>query len=349
MDKNVKISIVVPVYNTEKYVEKSVRSIMGQTYRNIEIICVNDGSTDNSQKILERLAKEDDRIFVYAKENGGPGDTRNLGIEKSTSEWVIFIDSDDTLREDAVEMVADAVMREEPDMVHYGIQVVSSDGSTPSKHDMSYYDIRYEGLIEINDSIIYRQDVSASNKAFKKSIINKYGIHFEKIHYEDFQFTIQYMSVISRVYFIKDKLYNYLRRDGSIMDTTFAGSVRAIDHIHAYNYILEFMKVHDILNEHRRMMVKLFNASYMFAIKYTVPEMIPQIVDYATELYNENGFLSVKNDRVVENGTVLFRLKKRKISNVLHKVFAIRYEYINYKLYKVVKILGVIVYKEARR
>ena len=77
---NTKISVIVPVYNTEKYVEATVRSLMNQTYRNIEIICVNDGSTDGSLEILERLQKEDDRIVVLTKKNGGLGDTRNYGI-----------------------------------------------------------------------------------------------------------------------------------------------------------------------------------------------------------------------------------------------------------------------------
>lgn len=344
------ISVIIPVYNTEKYLEASVRSVMDQTYRNIEIICVNDGSTDSSLEILDRLEKEDDRIKVISKENGGLGDTRNCGIRHSSSEWLVFLDSDDTLRSDTIELVAEAISHD-PDMIHFGIEMVMEDGSDPNKRDIKYYSIAHEGLVEITDSIILKSDVSAANKAFRKSVIDRYGLKFEKIHYEDFPFVVQYMSVISKVFYIKEKLYNYLRRAGSIMSDTFNKSPRAIDHLYAYSFVLEFLKKNGILEEHRRMMVKFFMACYTFVIRYSSVEMLPEVVDYATGLYEANYFLYRKLERKIENGTVVFMLKKKKkmASRILQKIFSMRYEYIDYNLYKVIRIFGLIVYKEARR
>ena len=90
-----KVSIIVPVYNIEKYIERCVRSILEQTYTNIEIICVDDGSLDRSGEILDTLAKEDDRLIVFHKINGGLSSARNYGIERVTGEYILFVDGDD--------------------------------------------------------------------------------------------------------------------------------------------------------------------------------------------------------------------------------------------------------------
>ena len=90
-----RISVVVPVYNVEKYLEKCVNSIVNQTYKNLEIILVDDGATDNSGKLCDELAKIDNRIKVYHKENGGLSDARNYGVERATGDYIGFVDSDD--------------------------------------------------------------------------------------------------------------------------------------------------------------------------------------------------------------------------------------------------------------
>ena len=89
------ISVIVPVYNVESYLEKCVDSIRNQTYKNLEIILVDDGATDNSGVLCDKIAKKDDRIKVYHKENGGLSDARNYGVKKATGEFIGFVDSDD--------------------------------------------------------------------------------------------------------------------------------------------------------------------------------------------------------------------------------------------------------------
>ena len=95
-----KISVIVPVYNVEQYLERCVDSIINQTYKNLEIILVNDGSTDNSGQLCDELAKKDDRIRVIHKKNGGLSDARNVGIDEAEAELIGFIDSDDYIDED---------------------------------------------------------------------------------------------------------------------------------------------------------------------------------------------------------------------------------------------------------
>ena len=111
-----KISVIVPVYNVEQYLERCVDSIINQTYKNLEIILVNDGSTDNSGKLCDELAKRDDRIRVIHKGNGGLSDARNAGIEEAESDLIGFIDSDDYIDEDMYELLIDNLRETNADL-----------------------------------------------------------------------------------------------------------------------------------------------------------------------------------------------------------------------------------------
>ena len=101
-----KVSIIMPVYNSEKYIKNAVLSVLNQTYKNLELIAVDDGSTDNSLEILNNIKKEDSRLKVYAKENGGISSARNYGIDRATGEYIGFIDNDD---EYVPELIADNI------------------------------------------------------------------------------------------------------------------------------------------------------------------------------------------------------------------------------------------------
>ena len=105
------ISVIVPVYNVEEYLPKCIESIINQTYKNLEIILVDDGSTDNSGRICDEYAKKDDRIIVFHKENGGLSDARNCGIDAATGDWVQFVDSDDYIHQTMVEKMYSSCKR----------------------------------------------------------------------------------------------------------------------------------------------------------------------------------------------------------------------------------------------
>lgn len=347
------ITVIVPVYNTEKFLEKSIRSIMNQTYKNLSIICVNDGSTDGSLAILEKLAKEDDRITVVNQENSGQGIARNTGMKYAKSEWISFIDSDDMLREDTFEIIS-KMLTDDIDMVHFGIKIVYENGIAPINNDEKYYAIKYDGKTEITDAHILESDGSASNKLFRKSIIDKYSIRFEKILYEDFIFAIQYLSISKKVYYIPEKLYIYVRRDNSTMSNTFKKTPRAIEHLYAYNYIYEFLEKNNILEKHRKCMVKLFPDCYFFVIKFGTKDIIPVAVKYATELYDKHTLLQNEIIKATQNRTVIFKIKKnlRKksfLSLLLEKAFSIKNEYIDYTFCKVIRLFGIIIYKKPKK
>ncbi len=342
-----KISVIIPVYNTEKYVEKSVRSVMDQTYRNLEIICVNDGSTDGSAEILYRLQQEDPRIVIVEKQNGGPGESRNYGLAKATSEWISFLDSDDTLQPDTYDTISKS-FQYNPDMINFSIRVVSEKEGEPTSTEKKYYSVKYSGLVEINDEVIKHTDGSASNKLFRKSILDRYGIRFEKIYYEDYTFTMQYCFCIKKAYYFQTQLYNYLRHSGSIMDETFNSTPRAIDHLYAVEYLYSFLAKHDLIKLHEQVLAEVFNAYYWLAIKYTVLDRRKDVVDCASKIYDKYDFLHNYLVRRHMNGTVYYKKRKRHhfVSVVLQMFFSARWEFIDYKRYKVVRLFNIIIYKK---
>lgn len=122
VDKNIKLSVIIPVYNVEQYIEKALDSVIGQTYRNLEIILVDDGSTDDSGLICDRYEKIDDRVRVIHKENGGIVSARKAGIRIATGEYAVNLDPDDWIESEAYENVVKIISEHQPDIVAYGMK-----------------------------------------------------------------------------------------------------------------------------------------------------------------------------------------------------------------------------------
>ena len=119
-----RISVVVPVYNVEQYLEKCVNSIINQTYKNLEIILVDDGATDKSGKLCDELAKLDNRIMAYHKKNGGLSDARNYGVERATGDYIGFVDGDDYIDVEMYEKLYEAIKKENVDVAECNLKII---------------------------------------------------------------------------------------------------------------------------------------------------------------------------------------------------------------------------------
>ena len=119
------VSIIVPVYNVEKYIEECIDSLINQTYKDIEVILVDDGSTDASGEICDRYAQKDSRVKVYHNENDGPSKARNFGLDKATGEFVTFVDSDDWIESEAIELLI-SVIEDDIDVIFFNLREVNS-------------------------------------------------------------------------------------------------------------------------------------------------------------------------------------------------------------------------------
>ena len=210
-----KVSIIIPVYNVEKYISKCLDSLVNQTLKEIEIIVVNDGSPDNSQKIIDKYVKKyPDKIKSYIKENGGQGSARNYGIEKTNGEYIGYVDSDDFIEPTMYELLYNKAKKDKLDIVICGNYIVSEDYKY-KKED--YFTIKYQTSFE---NAIFGK-MAVWNKIYKKEILTNNKLKFkEKVWYEDLAFTVKALMQIKKIGFIDKPLYDYLLRAGSTMNNS---------------------------------------------------------------------------------------------------------------------------------
>ena len=237
------ISVIVPVYNVEKYLGKCLDALVKQTLKNIEIICVNDGSTDNSEIIVKEYAQKDNRIRYIYQENQGLSGARNTGIKQSKAPYLMFCDSDDWYEKAMCEKMYKAISENDVDFACCGIQMVYEvKNPTSKKADQEYYKVKYKGIVPVSGEMLSNLDGSSCNKIMKKELLDKYSIYYpEGLRYEDYCLFFRLLSISKQIYFLREYLYNYRRHDNSIMVSTFSGDPRAIDHIKIMEVIYQFL------------------------------------------------------------------------------------------------------------
>lgn len=215
------ISIIVPIYNVEKYLNKCIDSIINQTYKNIEIILINDGSEDNSGKICDKYAKEDSRIKVIHKKNGGLSDARNVGIDASQGDYIAFIDSDDWVDLYMIERLYNLIIQHKADIVQGDyIEVYDEDNilKNITKEEINFYNSNQ--MLEYLYGEKYVKTVVVWNKLYKKELFDQ--IRFPKGRLHEDEFTTY--KVIHRANTIIDSnlpVYYYRQRESSIMNSDF--------------------------------------------------------------------------------------------------------------------------------
>lgn len=201
----VKVSVIVPVYNVEDYLVECLESLVAQTLKEIEIICVNDGSTDGSLTILEEYKKRYPQINVYTKPNGGLSDARNFGLKHATGEYIAFVDSDDYASVTMLETLYEATVAAKADLCISQIKEV--------------YETKQSDLIDHNEIYPMLGHPTVWNKLYKHEWLKTFGIEFPiGLWYEDNVFTYKYLLNQPKIVYVDDFLYYYRKeRVGSIM------------------------------------------------------------------------------------------------------------------------------------
>ena len=178
-----KISVIIPVYNTEKYLKECVESVLAQTYHNLEILLINDGATDSSPQICESYAKQDARIKLIHKENGGLSDTRNTGIKQCSGDYVLFLDSDDYWDDPKmVEKLANQMQQYPVDILNFRYKKYMEDTKQFISCLKSVEDIKQQEKDQILERLINEglYISSACNKLISASFLKKNELYFEK-------------------------------------------------------------------------------------------------------------------------------------------------------------------------
>lgn len=215
-----KVSIIVPIYNGEKVIRRCVDSIINQDYRDLEIILVDDGSKDDSYKIIEEYAKNDERIVPVHKENSGVSATRNLALSMATGDYIRFLDVDDWLPFDSTKLMVRAMEENDVDLVIADFYRVVGD-NVAKKGSIK------EGGVTTRNAFADKMMLSPAdfyygvlwNKLYKKQIIDSYAIRMDQnISYgEDMIYNLEYLLHVERIYVLKNPVYYYVRTEGSLV------------------------------------------------------------------------------------------------------------------------------------
>ena len=206
---NEKVSIIIPVYNANKLIERCINSIINQTYKNIEIICVNDGSTDNSLDLLENFNKNDKRVIVISKENAGVSSARNAGIKLATGKYIMFVDSDDYLLENCIEKFIEYAQKEDSEFI-ISNHLIEKNFKILNNSDIKNINIKTKTEF-INNFLLFYKNYMFNQNWNKLFLREKIKTMFDESRTlgEDMLFNIEYLKNIDKVSFFYEKLYVY--------------------------------------------------------------------------------------------------------------------------------------------
>ena len=235
-----KVSVIVPIYNVEKYLEKCINSLLSQTLEDIQIILVNDGSKDNSGNIAKEYEKNNkNRIIYVEKENGGLSDARNYGLKYATGDFIAFLDSDDYIEKNAYEEMYNKAIEENADYVECDFiwefpNKIRVDKQYPYKN-------KKEMLSFVR--------VVAWNKLIKRQLITDNNLEFPKgLRYEDVEFTYKLIPFINKFAYVDKPFIHYVQREGSIANVQ---NERTAEIFTVLNNVIEFYKKNNIYEEYR--------------------------------------------------------------------------------------------------
>ncbi len=344
------ISIIIPVYNTAKYIENCINSLINQTFKDIEIICINDGSTDGSFEILKQLEQQDNRIVLLNQKNSGPAAARNNGLRHAKGQYIMFCDSDDSYMPSMCEKMLQKIQQYAYDMVMCDCNI-NIDGNVErakNKRHIQYHLLNLKGEISINDEI--KTDIRPIlwNKIFKKDLIDQYNINFpDGFEADDNAFIYQYIACLqNNIYGLDEKLYNYTIRANSIMDKSLiAENPHSLDIFHCFVFVFNKLRENKLLEKNLNWFLELINNSVKYRWKSLSEEQKGQALKLLNSILKGIPAKALKNKEYKALFMNIKRKDYKKAAAILsdeeytsfsEKVFSIK----NEDIYKVITILG---------
>lgn len=257
---NYKISVIIPTYNVENYIEGCLESVIKQTYSNLEIIVVDDGSSDNTGYIIDQYAKKDNRIIVIHKENGGVCSARNIGINIASGEFIGFVDGDDTIEDDMYEMLVNNVIKYDADISHCGYKLIEN-----NKETLMYgsgrviIQDRKKGIVDLMDGSLIEPGIW--NKIFRKEIVGDTRLDESLKINEDLYFNILLFNKSRKSVFEDKAKYNYIKRDNSATTSSSNNIIGMTDPRKVYKMINDLYKGDEVILPYAEKMDLLRNVN----------------------------------------------------------------------------------------
>lgn len=265
--RQIKFSLIVPMYNIENYIEKCIKSILEQSYTNFEIIIVDDGSTDNSYEVVKKYKSE--KVKIIRKKNGGLSDARNAGMKHITGDYIWFIDGDDYIEKDALQILYNKVQEKEYDVVSFSYFYDYGNKKIE-------FNDRMDGTLEKQLPLISN---SACSKIYKKEFYlkNNFEFLYGKI-YEDLALIPFVLVKAKEVAIIKDHIYNYVQRQGSIMNFGKKFKTNRDDKFDALDKLYSLFKNDNLYDKYKEELEYL-------AIRHLILVYSSEILPFARDIY----------------------------------------------------------------
>lgn len=310
-----KVSVIVPVYNVEKYIEKCLTSLVNQTLEDIEIIVVNDGSKDNSKKIIEEFIQIYPKKIVYLeKENGGLSDARNYGIPYAKGEYIAFLDSDDYVEKDTYEKMYELAKKEKSDMVECDFY-----WEYPNKTKIDTGEI-YHNKKEMLEKV----RVVAWNKLIKRETLEKAKIEFPKgYRYEDVEFTYKLIPYLDKVSFLKKPCIHYIQRENSISNLQNEKTKEIFD---VLEHVINYYKEKNIYDEYEQQLEYIYAryllcSSLLRIVKIKDKETRNNLLDMTWTNLNTK-FPNWKENKILKKNNSGKNLYMKTVNKTTYKIYS---------------------------
>ena len=310
-----KVSVIVPIYNVEKYLKRCIESLVNQTLQDIQIILVNDGSTDNSGNIAKEYEiKYPEKIMYLEKENGGLSDARNYGMPYATGEYIAFLDSDDYIELSAYEEMYNKAIEESSDYVECDFLW---EYPNKTKVDKRYeYNNKKEMLTFVR--------VVAWNKLIKRKIIERYNITFPKgLRYEDVEFTYKLIPHLEKCSYVDKPFVHYVQRDGSIANVQnerTAEIFRVLDNVIYYYEKNNFYEKYGEEIEYTYTRI-LLCSSLKRVCKIKNKTKRKELIDKTWEILN-NKYPDWKENEILRNVRIGKNMYMKTVNKTTYKIYA---------------------------
>ncbi|PHM47217.1 glycosyltransferase family 2 protein [Xenorhabdus miraniensis] len=315
-----KISVIVPVYNVEKYIEKCISSIKKQSYNNFEVIIINDGSIDKSIEKILPLIENDYRFKIITQKNSGLSAARNKGIEHATGEYISFIDSDDHIHNDFLQDMMNKITQTHSDICVCDVQTVDEDGNkirylkqhiNPENNSLDIYHVFLESVAVLP---------SAWNKIFKKEIVNETKFPVGR-YFEDIAIMHQIILNSKKICYINKPLYNYVIRKNSITQTQ--NEKYLIDRFWVTEYIRNYLEKNKTYNKYEKNYATLYLAHLVvpliiYLVNNPTINSIKIKKEINIDIYNFKNIISLLRKRTKLSFLLLmFKLTPKLTINIL--------------------------------
>lgn len=298
-----KISIIIPVYNKEKYLDKCLQSILSQSFRDYEVICVDDGSTDFSLTILKEYANDNNNFKVFSKNNEGPGSARNYGLKKASGEYILFLDADDYITDDTLEGLYNTAYSNDSDLVLFNATEHFND-----KSNDRIYHIHMDENTDLNNfTFDYNNNINlvmngyhiVCTKLHKLDFIKEYNLEFSSSgEFEDVLFHIKSMIYAKHISYNPNKFYQYNRKNESSRQNNSIRTNKSFVLFDIYEEVYDFLQKENLFS-------KLEVNYYKFVINESL-----NIYNNIEEEYKEELFNKIKDKFTQMNldDTIIYRL-----------------------------------------